>query len=339
MKAKLPARIAATASYLPGVARTTAELVAECMPGRNAAEIEAKIGIHTRYFAPPGTTMASMGAKVLRCACERAGIAPSSLSRVLQVNSTGGDFHMPATSNALLAELGVGDEVACMDINNACVGYLNALDVGARLIATGEGPVGVVCTELGSFHIKPEDPRAYLIFGDVAMAAVLVPDDTGAGFLGAAFGNDGAMRGSVGMAHAGRTGEIETIRFGRSYGDIKKIAIGGLERSARKVFADTEGGIGDAEWVVPHQPNGAMLKMIIKHFEIDPARVVPIVQDIGSVGSASIAFGLDQLLAQRDIRQGDRVLLMGVGAGLSMGAMLYRSGPHSRALHGLVGGA
>lgn len=332
----LAVRIAATATLLPGRPVTTAELVAESMPDRDPARIAAKIGIDTRWFAPAGVTMAQMGAAVLTSACERAGIAPGTLSRVLFVNSTGGDFHMPATANALLDHLGVDDSVACFDINNACVGYLSALDVAARLVATGEHPIGVVVAELGSNHITPDDPRAYVIFGDVAMAAVLVPSTDDSGVLASTFGNNGKLRGSVGMGHSGRTGQPETIRFGRSYTDIKQIALDGLSRSAARVFAATGLSFDDVDWVVPHQPNGAMLAMIIEHFGIPSERVVPVVHDIGSVGSASLAFGLDRLLHQRDVKAGDLVLLIGVGAGLSYGAMLYRAGDDSRALHGPI---
>jgi len=54
--------------------------------------------------------------------------------------------------------------------------------------------------------------------------------------------------------------------------------------------------------------------------------VVRVVQDTGSVGAAAIPISLDRLMRTRPVRPGDHVLLAGVGAGLSFGAMLYRVG-------------
>lgn len=327
---QLPVRIISTASLLPGEPRTTEELAAIAMPGRDPADVVRRTGIRTRWFADEGTTMASMGATVMASALAKAGMAPGDLRRLIFVNSTGGDVHMPATANALLDHLGVAHSCACFDLNNACVGFMSALDAAARCVATGVGPVGVVVAELGSRHIRPDDPRPYVIFGDVAIAAVIGPAEADEAFLGTAFGNNGALRDTVVMAHAGRTlqpGGQETIKFSKSYADIKSIAIDGLTRSAEQIFAATGASWQSVDWVVPHQPNGAMLTMIQDHFAIPAARIVPVVGDIGSVGAASVAYGLDRLLCERDVKAGQTVLMLGVGAGLSYGAILYRCGP------------
>jgi 3-oxoacyl-[acyl-carrier-protein] synthase III len=50
------------------------------------------------------------------------------------------------------------------------------------------------------------------------------------------------------------------------------------------------------------------------------------VRDVGSVASVSIPYSLDLLLRTRDVRPGDRILMVGVGAGVSQGALLYQVG-------------
>jgi 3-oxoacyl-[acyl-carrier-protein] synthase III len=82
-----------------------------------------------------------------------------------------------------------------------------------------------------------------------------------------------------------------------------------------------------AEWVLPHPPNGAMLDRILDAFCLDPARVVRVVDEVGSVGAASIPVSLDRLLRTRPVRPGDRILMAGIGAGIARGAVLYRVGP------------
>jgi 3-oxoacyl-[acyl-carrier-protein] synthase III len=59
---------------------------------------------------------------------------------------------------------------------------------------------------------------------------------------------------------------------------------------------------------------------------LDPDRMLNVVREVGSVGSASMPIGLDRLLRSGQVRPGDRILMAGVGAGASYGAMLLRVG-------------
>ncbi len=321
---RLPVRLLATASALPGRAVTTAE-VAAAMPGRDPQELEARIGIATRHFvgapASGAKTAADLGADVLRTALHRAGLAPADLRRVIFVSSTGGDFLIPATANALCRAMGIAETADAFDVNNACVGFLTALDLAARSVATGVGPVAVVVVETLSRHIHPDQPRSYVVLGDAAACAILGHAESG-GFLGAAFGNIGALLGSVYLGHPGLTGKTEHIEFAASNDEIGRIAMLGLRRSTDAALAAAGLQIADMDWVVPHQPNGTMLAKIVRELGVPESRVVPVVREIGSVGAASIAVGLDRLLATGRVQPGHRMLLVGVGAGLAYGALV-----------------
>lgn len=324
----LPARIAATASWLPGVAHSTASLAAVAMPDRPAADVEARTGIRTRHFAAADETFASQAAVAVRLCLQRAELPASALKRLIFVSSTGGDCNLPANGNAVLELLGIADTVDCFDLNNACVGFLSALDVAARCVATGLGPVAVVASEMGSRHIDPSDPRPYVVFGDAAAAAIVtaIPPGSSAAVLASAFGNRGELRDTVTMAHGGLTGQRETIRFSKSNQDISAIALAGLRISAERALTAAGLSWGDVDWFVPHQPNGALLAAIVEEFCLDAAKVVPMVQDVGNVGAASTAVGLDWLLQRRQVTPGQIILLFGVGSGLSHGALVYRVG-------------
>lgn len=324
----LPARIVATASWLPGVPHSTASLAAAAMPGRSAAEVEARTGIRSRNFADANETFASQAAVAVRLCLQRADLPATALQRLIFVSSTGGDCNLPANGNAVLELLGIADTVDCFDLNNACVGFLSALDVAARCVATGMGPVAVVASEMGSRHIDPSDPRPYVVFGDAAAAAIVAasPSGCGAAVLASAFGNRGELRDTVTMAHGGLTGQRETIRFSKSNQDISAIALAGLRVSAQRALTTAGLGWQDVDWYVPHQPNGALLAAIVEEFCIDPSKLVPMVQEVGNVGAASTAVGLDWLLARRRVQAGQVILLFGVGSGLSHGALVYRVG-------------
>ncbi len=318
---RLPIRVLATASTLPGTAVSTAEVARAAMPDRDPQELERRIGIATRYFAGPTPPAATLGAQVLAEALSRAGLAPSALRRIIFVSSTGGDFLIPATANALCRELGVEHTCDAFDVNNACVGFLTGFDLAARTVATGLGPVAVVVVETLSRHIAKEEARSYVVLGDAAAAVILGASEAG-GVLAAAFGNVGSLLGSVYLGHPGLTGKTEIIEFAASNDEIGRIALLGLRRSTDAVLSQAGLGIDAVDWVVPHQPNGTMLTKIVAELGVAPDRVVPVVREIGSVGAASVAVGLDRLLGTGRVKPGHRILLVGVGAGLAYGALL-----------------
>lgn len=323
----IPVRIAGTGSVLPGPAVSTEAIAARAYPGRDPAVLVQKTGIRTRHWAGPGDSHASLGAAALRRALDAAGLAPSDLERVIHVNCTGGDILLPATANRIGVELALAGSCDLVDLNNACAGFLSALDVGARCVATGMGPVGVVVSELWSRHLSPEEPRSYSVFGDAAAAVVLVPDTEGHGLLSSWLRNDGRVGGSVTLAHSGLTGVPEIVRFGVANQQIALEAVDAIVESARQAL-DRAGLAMDAiRWVLPHQPNGRMFDTLREQLGVTEERVVPVVQEIGSVGAASIPVSLDRLWRSARVAPGDHVLFLTVGSGIAYGGQVYRVGP------------
>src|SRR5205807_567543 len=109
--------------------------------------------------------------------------------------------------------------------------------------------------------------------------------------------------------------------------DLARLAVAQLGRAARAVLDEARLAARDVEWFLPHQPNGPMFEAIIEAMEIDRARTVEVVREIGSVGAAAIPVSLDRLMRSGRVEPGDRMLLAGVGAGPAWGALLYRVAP------------
>lgn len=321
----IPVRILGSGSVLPGEPVSTRSLIDRL--GLDPVALERRIGIHTRHFAPAGTTMASLGADALRLALEAAALDAGALRRVLFATSAGGDVLTPATANRITAALGLRNSCDAIDLNNACMGFLSAFDLAARSVATGLGPVAVVVVELGSRMITEADRRPFLIFGDAAAAVVLGAARPDEGIVASRFGNDGTLPEDTTVAHPNVTGQREYVRFQQPGPELARVALDALERGARAVLDAAGLAFSQVDWLLPHQPNGAMLEAIIDRFGLDRARMVPIVAEIGSVAAAMIATSLDRLLRTRDVQPGDTILMFGVGAGVAHGAILYRVGP------------
>ena len=322
----LECRIAGTGSVLPGRPVSTLEVARAAFPAREPEDLVARTGITTRWWADPSDTRASVSAVALEAALADAGLPATALARIVFVDSIGGDARMPNTANAIAAAIGLRGSCDCVDLNNACTGFLSALDWAARSVATGLGPVAIVTTELWSQALDPSQPRSYAVFGDAGTAVILAPAATGsgAGLLACHTRNDAALRGSVSLAHRGRVGEPEFVRFGASNRQIASEASEAILSAIAEVVARAELELGAIDWILPHQPNGRMLDDIVAALGVDPARTVPLVAEVGSVGAASIPLSLDRLRRSGRLRPGQRVLFAAVGAGIGYGAALYQ---------------
>jgi 3-oxoacyl-(acyl-carrier-protein) synthase III len=323
----IPVRLLGTGSVLAGRRVDTLELAARAMPKRNAEEIARRIGISTRYWVEPGTTAASLATEALRRALESSGCQAKDLRRIIFVSSNGGDTLSPANAHAVTAALGLDDTCDGFDLSNACTGFLSAFDLAARSVATGLGPVAVVAAETFSRHLSADVPRSYLVMADAAGAVVLGEGRPGEGILASHLRSSSDVRGQVTVTHPTFTGKPSTIEFDATYDALADSAVNRMASSSRTVAAAAGVPIGEVEWFLPHQPNGRIMELLVERLEINPARTVPVVDEIGSVGAASIPVSLDRLFRRGGVKAGDRLLLTAVGAGTGYGALLHRVAP------------
>ena len=320
----IPARILGTGSHLTGRAVTTAELVASTMPGKDPAEVEERIGIATRRWVEPGTQAADTGAEALRRALESAGLAAADLRRVIFVSSTGGDMLIPGTAHFVCERLALDDTCEAFDVNNSCAGFLTAFDLAARSVATGLGPVAVVSAEIFSRYLPADQPRPYLVMGDAAAAVVVGPGRAGEGLCGVSLASEALLRKRVTMQHPGVTGKPTFLKFDATYAELTDNAASAMMKSTRRALEQAGVALADVEWVLPHQPNGRMLGLILGMMGVPMDRTIPVVSEIGSVGSASIPTALDRLFRSGRLQAGHRILMTAVGAGTGYGSILYQ---------------
>jgi 3-oxoacyl-(acyl-carrier-protein) synthase III len=261
----------------------------------------------------------------MRLALADAGLEASALRRLILVTSTGGDNLIPASANHVAGELGLARTLDAFDINNACTGFLSALDVAFRSVATGLGPVGIVVVELLSRFIRPYDPRPYAVLGD-GVAAAIVGEPRGQGcVLSSVLRNHPGAADAVALKHPALSGERETIRFAATNDRIRSGALELMMEATTEALSQAGCTFADIPWIVLHQPNGKLLDTIVEKLGVRESQMVRVANDCGSIGAASIPVGLDRLRRRGDVKSGDPILMVGVGAGASYGAMVLRA--------------
>ncbi len=317
-------RIAGTASLQEGALHRTVDLAAQAMPDRDAEKVRRLVGIEQRRWLGRGERVTDVGARVLAAALEDAGMEATELRRIIFVSSTGGDVLIPANANRVAFALGLDDTADCFDLNNACVGFLTAVDLAARCVATDFGPVAIVVVENLSHYVEPDTPRPYVVMADAAAAAIVTSTEGDEGLLGSSLRNRVSHCEQVELVHPGRTDEPVRLRFHAGYKDLRNWAFDAMRESSEAALEQAGLSFDTVRWVLPHQPNGAMLTDLLESFGVDADRTIRVVDEIGSVGSASVPTSLDRLRRRGRMAAGDEVLLTAVGAGTAFGALVLR---------------
>jgi len=273
--------------------------------GVEPAWIERRTGIRERRRLAPGERLSELAAAAAREALDAAGVDAGTLDLVVVATFTADELTPGA---APLVAHALGTHAAAVDVNGACVGFLNAVDLAASAIGAGRAEhVLVVGADAVSRVLDRDDRRTAGLFGDGAGAVVL---SAGAGIVWPF-----VLR-SAGE-HAGlicATREQAVIRMEGH--ETFLLASTSLAEAAADACAGAGIGLGEVDRFVFHQANARILAAVTERLGLDPDRVVDAISDVGNTSAASIPLAL----AGAPPRRGERVLLGAMGAGFVSGA-------------------
>jgi len=294
---------------LPDGVLTNAEL--ECRLDTTDAWITERTGIKERRI---GGTTAGLAFDAARAALDHAGLGGTEIDEVLLATTTP-DRQMPATASDVQHRLGITGG-AC-DLNAACSGFVYALVHAVGLLRMGARRVLLVGAETMSRITDPDDRNTAILFADGAGALVLEADDPGAGeLLGWDLGSDGAATDLLYAEHGGFV-QME----GR---EVFRRAVRATVESSQRSIERAGITAADIDLVVPHQANIRILDAACQRLGIPMERTATVLQSTGNTSAASIPLALVDAIERGRVREGDLVLLVGFGAGMSWASAVLR---------------
>jgi 3-oxoacyl-[acyl-carrier-protein] synthase III len=307
--------------------------------------IRQRTGIGERRIAEPGVCSSDLGIMAAREALADAGVDAGAVDLVITA-SISPDQLMPATAARVAYGAGCVNAGA-FDVSAGCAGFVYALSMAAGAVASGiRDNVLVVGAEAISRIIDWEDRSTAILFGDGAGAALVsavpggpVSGDAGAagpvgpGILGFDLGGDGSGADSLSVPAGGSRmpATCQTVldkqHFLKMNGkEVYKFATRVVTKSAGAVLATCGYTVEDIDLFVPHQANLRIIEGAVDKLGLPWEKVYTNLQKYGNTSSASIPLCLREARADGRLKDGDLVLLMGFGAGLSWGACLMRWG-------------
>ena len=277
--------------------------------------IRERTGIHRRHV---GGSTASLSVASGRIAMEMAGVQPSDIDALVLATTTP-DRQVPATSATVQRELGLS--CGAFDVNAACSGFVYALAVAHGLIAIGSKKVLLIGTDTLSRITDWTDRNTAVLFADGSGAAVLEATDGPGHLLAWDLDADGSAEE---LLYAEIGGNIHMD--GK---EVFRRAVRIMVDSAQKSLAIAGVDASDIALVVPHQANTRIIDAACDRLGIPRERTAVVLHETGNTSSASIPLALFDAadggaMSGRSLRDGDLVLLVGFGAGMTAASAIIR---------------
>ena len=311
-------------SYVPQRVLTNADL--EKIVDTTDDWITSRTGIRERRMAAENEHTSTMGIAAAQIALERAGVEAADLDLIIVATITP-DMPFPATACIVQQELGA-TKAAAFDLEAACTGFLYALEISRQFIDNGMyQKVLVIGAEKLSSIIDWKDRNTCVLFGDGAGAAVLQSRADSRGVLATRLGSDGGKADILAMPGGGCRQPAtvdsvnERIHFLKMEGkEVFKNAVNAMTGAAKEVLERSGAGIEDIKCVIPHQANQRIISAVGERLGTRDDQVFVNLHKYGNTSAASVAIALDEAVSTGIIEQGDLILIIAFGAGLTWGA-------------------
>ena len=325
-------RITGTGSALPGRIVTNKEL--EQMVETSDEWIRERTGIGERHVSV-GETVVTLASEAARKALEQAGKRAEEIDLIL-VATCSPEQYLPCCACQVQAAVGAVNALA-FDVNAACSGFLFALNTADAYLRTGLAKNALVIgSEVLSKLVDWTDRGSCILFGDGAGAVVVERCEASPGILGRALHSDGTGGGVLqcgarelttpyARTSAAKTDQKQQTDDREHYiqmdgQEVYRFATRRVPQCIEEALADAGLAVPDIDLFVLHQANARIIDAVAKRLHADREKFPTNLERVGNLSSASIPVLLDELHRQGKLHRGDRIVLAGFGAGLTIGA-------------------
>lgn len=295
--------------------------------------ISTRTGIKTRHYSM-GMPTWKIGSNAAEKAIGKSGVSKDEIDLIICTTVTP-DTLIPSTACLIQRELGM---TGCMafDINCACSGFIYAVDMAQKYISAGSARnVLVVSAEELSKIVDFGDRASCILFGDGAASAVIGgSDEDYSSFLGADGNGADYLRAVSVHPVPNPFYDIKGIEpaddindKGLLYQDGKevyKFAVGIMPLAVERVLEKAGLTVNDIDMIIPHQANVRIIQTAASKLDVPMEKFCLNIDKYGNTSSASIPLALTEAIEEGKIKRGDRIVMVGFGAGLTYGAVCIK---------------
>lgn len=296
--------------------------------------IESRTGIRSRNYSAEKPNH-YMAAEAGRAAIADAGLTPEDIDLII-VSTCSPEFFYPCMSGLVQHSLGAVN-AAVFDVNTACTGFITAVDIASRYLEDRDyKKILVVSSERLSPHADFEDRSASILFGDGAAAAVIEHSDKPFYSYMSAKGDYFealycCINKTYNCPYTKENEELNKIMdtpAKKNYlqmdgKGVYKFAVDAMATAVTKTLEKAGLTMDDIDLVIPHQANIRIIQSATKALGINPEKVYINIYEHANTSSACIPTCLDDLKKEGRIKEGMKICIVGFGAGLTSGAIVF----------------
>ena len=328
MQVESPLKIIGLGRYLPKRIVPSSELEEMC--GVPKGWVERRNGVRERRWVTDETA-SFMEAEAAKEALDEARLKPNQLDLIINASGTG-EQAIPDTGALLQRQLGLGKSgIPAMTVHTTCLSFVAAMDVASNFLNSGRYKnILIASADVASCGINPKEPESASLVGDAAAAVVVTrPENGDASKIHHAhfktYG-DGAyfttIMGGGSRFHPRFEGhKPEDDLFHMDGPAVLRMVREVGHEFLEELYPGLSKGMQDIDVIVPHQASKIGL-MMLERFGWKDERIIKTIETLGNCVAASIPVTLYQGVRDGRIERGHKVLLVGTGAGLSIGGLV-----------------
>jgi 3-oxoacyl-[acyl-carrier-protein] synthase-3 len=290
--------------------------------GMRPGMLEELAGVRERRWWPEDVSFTDAAAMAGAKALAEAGINPSQIGVMINT-SVSRAYLEPSSAVAVHHQLALPTSCLNFDLANACLGFVNGIQLAGTLIDAGQADYALLVDAEGSRHTQEVTLRRLAAPEATAddirsnFATLTLGSGSAAMVLGRADRHPEGHRVVGGVSRAGTehhdlcVGDLDRMRT-----DTKRLFEAGLALALEtwKDAADEFDWSG-IDYFVAHQTSLVHIRAMAAALGVDVSRFPLTLPTFGNMGPAAVPF---TLASQVDILQaGDDVLLLGIGSGLN----------------------
>jgi 3-oxoacyl-[acyl-carrier-protein] synthase-3 len=297
------------------------------MVDTNDAWIRERTGIQERRVAREDQFPSTLAVEASIRALRIANLRPTDLDLII-CSTSSPEYIFPATACLIQDQLGA-TKAGAFDLLAACSGFIYALNMGAQAIRSGSiRNALIIGSETLSRFVNWKDRSTCILFGDGAGAFVLQASDQPGGVLSAVMHSDGSGGNLLTLEGGGSRypATESTILNGKHYiqmdgNEVFRFATRVMASATEEVLACAGLTKEDIQWIIPHQANIRIIKAAARGLNLPMERFIVNLERYGNTSTASIPIAMVEALEKGQIKPGEKIVMVGFGAGLTWGAL------------------
>ena len=317
----MTARIAGIGAYVPETIVTNDDLAK--IVETSDEWISSRTGIKERRISIEEET-SDLAAKAAKRALAAAGVKAEELDIIIMGTSSP-DCNYPSGACEVQAKIGAVN-AAAFDVSAACAGFIFAMNIVQGFFQSGIYQTALIIgAETLSKVTDWGDRSTCVLFGDGAGAAVLKNDSVG--MIDMMMGSDGTKGDflkcksrTLGNFLTGTKPELGLMTMDGQ--EVFKFAVKRVPESVDTLLKRNKIAKEEIKYYVLHQANERIVEAVARRLK-EPMEKFPMtIAKYGNTSTASIPLLIDDMLKRGMLKDGDKIVMSGFGAGMTWGAVL-----------------